>query len=43
MRRSIIEVQRWVREGIAEITYEAGSTIEVRWTRTNKRQMIWVV
>ena len=42
MRRTRTEVERWVREGVAEVTWQTESTVEVRWTRTNRRQMVWV-
>ena len=43
MRRTRAQVERWVREGWAEVTWETRTTVEVRWTRTGHRQMVWVV
>lgn len=43
MRRTRKWINKMVKEGHAEITWEAGNTAEVKWNHNNRRVMIWVV
>ena len=43
MKRTQNWVNRMVQEGHCEVTWETGSTVEVRWNHNNHRTMVWVV